>query len=180
MTGDRPYFTDLQLTDDGDLAVDRAGRLQPVTGAWNVAHATILRLRTAVNVLPLHPDYGSRLMEQLGRKTVDPVFVASMVARELRTAVTMDRRLAAARNIQITERPEDPRDMRVDVELQLTTGELIAVQDLTAARLDELDVEIPDTDASDELFEQYTAAADLDELADILPAFEGEPSETDT
>lgn len=87
------YGTDIQLTEDFDIALDVTGDAKLVSGQYNVAQALLLKILYEKNSLKRHPSIGTTL--GIGAKTVDVRKVISEVRRSLSADSRVDALLAS-------------------------------------------------------------------------------------
>lgn len=186
---DDGYGTDFALSPAGDLIVTPSGDVAALSGPLNAGQAMLNRLRTTPGELPLHPDYGSSVMELIGTKQLDESLAAAHVTNDLRTLVNADRRFSSA---QATVQRGDANggSEQVRVQISLVGGELLtldSIDSLSDVSLDELDVSAPPTLADltadlDPALSGIEALVDPDdelpELADLIGAQATEPEDT--
>lgn len=163
------YGIDLRIDNDGDLVVGSNGDLILVEGAECVAQALMLRLRTALNSLPMHPEYGSALMTRLvGLKMADPALVLALVNTETRKLIASDRRFVAVISAEVTSDPA-AQTLAIPLSLRLAGGDALQVPDLMAGRADEMAMdlaELADLEALGDLYATLTDTVDGIDPAD--------------
>lgn len=152
------YGIDLRLTDGGDLAISPSGDLVPCVGATNAAQALVIRLRTPRASLPLHPNYGSGLLQLVGSRSRDAALVAAQANGDLRAALDQDRRFVGIQDVTVTEAGTA---VGVSCSLLLAGGETLTAQDIGMPRTDELAIDVPD-------LVDVAALDDIVNLADLV------------
>ena len=112
------YGVDLAMGPLGDLVVTSAGDLATVGAVQVVAQALLLRFRTAVGELPLHPQYGTEL--PIGSK-MDATAVAAALNGELAVIIQDDPRIRSAVITEV-EWPEDGNYTAMAISVLVTTA----------------------------------------------------------
>lgn len=173
MGGLDPYGTDIAMGAGGDLVVTPSGGLADQSGALNCAQALVLRLRTTAGELPLHSDYGSVLLTQIGAKALDDGLAVTKATSELQRILEADTRFLAASDITATSDPANPTVLRVGFALELTGGEAVLVDDAADPRLDEISVnDTPTLDSFGDDVDLLDGAEVLADVDDELPELE--------
>jgi phage baseplate assembly protein W len=101
---DEVYGVDLALDAQGQLVADEAD-LSTVSGLANLAGALSRRITTSRHELLFHPDYGSRVRENLGRANTPAR--AAMAGRSAQAALVADPRVQEV--LAVTAAPEGDR-----------------------------------------------------------------------
>jgi hypothetical protein len=124
------YGVDLAMGPSGDLVINSAGALTAVGGVQVVAQALLLRIRTALGDLALHPAYGLNL--PTGGK-MEPVAVAAALNGGLSRAVANDPRIQSA-TVSNVEWPANatPTAIALEVTVTLAGGQQFAISGLPA------------------------------------------------
>jgi phage baseplate assembly protein W len=118
---------DIALDNHGLLNLDTTKDLIVVSGDNNMAQAIRLRLVTFLRELTMHPDYGNKLLESLGKTsdTLIPVAYAATIE-----ALLADPRVLRVTNVNITQRGDA---LICNLTVELRDKSLIGINDLVLA-----------------------------------------------
>lgn len=172
------YGVDVAMGPSGDLVVNTAGSLVAIGDFEVCAQALLLRLRTGLGDLLLHPSYGIDL--PIGSK-MDEASIASTVNGTLQDITKNDPRFQRATVVGLQPLPNEPTGIQVEVEVVLVGGVTLKVQGLPSeARVAEVSTTGSESGESDlnppeeeEFFSGEGSAGETNALNQINSIVEG-------
>ena len=85
------YGIDIYINDNGDIKLTPQDEFKTIEGTNNLIQAIIVRLKTVLNELALHPNYGSELETVIGSKS--NVTILSIIKQLVRKVLLQEPRI---------------------------------------------------------------------------------------
>jgi len=85
------YGIDIYIDDSGDIKLTPQDEFKTIEGTSNLIQAIIVRLKTVLNELALHPNYGSELETVIGSKS--NVTILSIIKQLVRKVLLQEPRI---------------------------------------------------------------------------------------
>ena len=85
------YGIDIYIDDSGDIKLTPQDEFKTIEGTNNLIQAIIVRLKTVLNELALHPNYGSELETVIGSKS--NVTILSIIKQLVRKVLLQEPRI---------------------------------------------------------------------------------------